>query len=84
MKDGILHETKRFTIWISGSDLTFEYKSNGESFTLYCDISINIITDRIDNIVVLDYDGCLDFNREQVVQALNLYNPYIEIDFSEL
>lgn len=84
LRDGILYETKRFTIWISGSDLTFEYKSNGESFTLYCDITINTITDRIDNVVVLDYDGCFDFNREHVIQALNLYNPYIEIDFSEL
>ena len=84
LTNGILYETRRFTIWIDGSDLTFEYNSNGESFTLYCDIAINTITDRIDNVVVLDYDGCFDFNRKHVIQALKLYNPYIEIDFSEL
>ena len=84
MNNGILHKTKRFTIWVDGSDLTFEYNSNGESFTLYCDIAINHITDRIDNVVVLDYDGCFDFNRDHVTKALEIYNPYIEIDFSEL
>ena len=84
MKNGILHKTKRFTIWINGSDLTFEYNSNGESFTLYCELAINPVTDRIDNVVICDYDGVFDFNREHVKQALELYNPHIEIDFSEL
>lgn len=67
MENGILHKTKRFTIWIDGSDLTFEYNSNGEQFTLYCELKINTITDLIDNVVVYDYDGCFDFNREHVV-----------------
>lgn len=80
----VLHKTKRFTIWIDGSDLTFEYNSNGESFTLYCELSFNTITDLIDNIIVIDYDGCFDFNRDHVKQALELYNQYIEIDFSKL
>ena len=84
MTNGILHKTKKYTIWIDGSDLTFEKNSNGESFTLYCECTFCPYTEVLQKILVLDYDGCFDFNRDHVTQALELYNQYIEIDFSEL
>ena len=81
----ILHKTHIFTIWLDGSDLTFEYNKNGEQFTLYCDLAFDyILKDVITYVVVNDYDGCFDFDRDAVIEALEDYNSSIEIDFNEL
>lgn len=84
MKESILFQNKKLTIWVDGADLTFENNSNGESYTLYCELDICTVTDRITDVKVYDYDGCFDFNRDEVVSALKEYNPFIKIDFSEL
>lgn len=80
----VLYETRRFTIYIENSDLTFEYCSNGASFTLFCTLECDSNTGIINKMIVHDYDGCFDFNREHVMQAMKLYNKNIVIDFSEL
>lgn len=84
MKNGIFHETKKYTIWIDGADLTFEKKSNGEQFTLYCELKLCPYTEIVQNVVVYDYDGCFDFDRNEVQKSLESYYSGIEIDFSEL
>lgn len=78
----ILHTTKKYTIWISGSDLTFEKNSNGESFTLYCTLTFCPYFGTLQNVAVFDYDGCFDFDRNEVIKALESYNSGIIIDFS--
>ena len=80
----ILHKTKKHTIWIDGSDLTFEKNSSGESFTLYCECTFCPYTEVLQNVLVLDYDGCFDFDRNDVIKSLENYYSGIEIDFSEL
>lgn len=84
MKESILIQTKKLTIWIAGADLTFESLSSGESYTLYCELLSCPHTGVIRNVTVYDYDGCFDFDRDEVVNALKEYNPFIKIDFSEL
>lgn len=84
MESTILFQTKKLTIWIDGADLTFENNNTGNSYTLFCDLSLCTVTDRITDVKVYDYDGCFDFDRNEVVKALKEYNQFIKIDFSEL
>lgn len=82
--ESILFESKKLTIWINFADLTFENNITGESYTLYCELDFNPLTDIITNVIVYDYDGCFDFDRAEVVEALKEYNQFIKVDFSEL
>ena len=82
--EGILFQNSLFTVWLSGSDLTFEYCKTGDSFTLYCELLFDPHTEMLTNVVVTDYDGCYDFDRDEVIQTLEAYYSEIEIDFSEL
>ena len=84
MNDSILFQNNLFCIWINNADLTFELVKNGESFTLFCELTVCPITNIISKVSVYDYDGCFDFNRQSVLNALTQYNQFIEVDFSEL
>ena len=81
MKATVL-DTKKYTIYIDGADITFELKSTGESFTLYCEAQFCPYTERLMKIIPYDYDGCFDFNRAEVKSILNGLG--IEVDYSEL
>lgn len=84
MNDSILFQNAVFCVWLSGSDLTFERVKNGESFTLFCELRFCTVTELLTNVIVYDYDGCFDFDRNEVEKTLTEYYSGIEVDFSEL
>ena len=77
---------KKYTIYICFSgycdSVTFERVSNGESFTLYGELYFCPYTGRLIKIIPDDYDGCFDFDRDEVKSILNEFN--IDIDYSQL
>lgn len=74
-------ETKKYTIYIDDC-MTFERKSTGESFSLYGEMEFCPYTSMLIKIIPEDYDGCFDFDREEVKAILSTFN--IIINYSEL
>jgi hypothetical protein len=74
-------ETKKYTIYID-SCITFEKKSNGESFSLYGEMHFCPLTCRLMKIIPDDYDGCFDFDKKEVSDILSFFD--IKIDYSQL